>query len=165
MRSNVTKVLALLDGLSRTELKQVRDKASSRIAFDLGAQGKATPEEGTQRLILEMIDDELRRSGRRSIGVVMLAQGQPFKLFQEKIEDGGVGEFLRTASARNRIRERGLIRLGVKLLMADLGRMGVAVSARALMSTVHQIPAVLDRAFPGYAAAGRLYLVVRKEGE
>lgn len=167
----LTEVLRLVETLSRTELKQVRDKVGSRLAFDLAAQGKASPTESHSRMILEIMIDECARKGIQSQGALSLMQKDAFKRFSHIVEDEGIAAFFHTSvnksgtNSSTRVSERGLIRLTVQLLIEDLMRMGVAVSPGTLMRMIDRAPAVLDKAFPGYAAAGLLHLVVRKEGE
>lgn len=166
MASNtITEVLRLVEALSRNELKLVRDKVGSRLAFDISAQGKATANESRPRMILEIMVEQCGRKGIQSRGALSLMQGQAFKRFSTVVEDEGIADFLRQSARQSRVRERGLIRLAVNLLIEDLHFMSVAVSPGTLMRSVERVPAVLDRAFPGYAAAGLLHLVVRKEGE
>lgn len=58
------------------------------------------------------------------------------------------------------LHERALLRVGVRLLYEDIRRMGQAVSLRTLMAQIHRVPAVIDAAFPGYAASGLLHKIL-----
>lgn len=57
-----------------------------------------------------------------------------------------------------------LLALGFRLLYDDLAAMGImAVTPRVLMTHASRIPAIFDRHFPGYAAAGWLRMALRTE--
>lgn len=65
--------------------------------------------------------------------------------------------------ARTRVARLALLEVGFEMLRRDLAAAGFAVTARTLMQCAHQVPAALDKAFPGYAAAGVLGMVVGRE--
>jgi hypothetical protein len=57
---------------------------------------------------------------------------------------------------------RVILATGIDLLYKDLGNMGVVVNPKVLANNLPRIPAVLDRAFPGYARFGMLRLIVKR---
>lgn len=65
--------------------------------------------------------------------------------------------------APDRTRRRALFALGFDLLRAHLAAIGLPVTARTLMAHAHRLPAALDAAFPGYARAGLLGMVLVTE--
>lgn len=168
MGTKLETVLRLLDELPSAELKRARDYAGLRLSHGLAGGGiKTSRQESFAHEVLTMIADECHRRGidvRASSK--RLATNKGFPAFKAKMHDHGeVGGFLKKASERSRVRLRALTRVAVHELVDNMLGMGVAVSATTLMSNIHRIPAVLDRAFPGYAAAGLLQLAVRKEDE
>lgn len=98
----------------------------------------------------------LRMSGER-VAPVALRRSRVYPALRAKAAD--LEPFLARA-APDRVNRRALLALGVELLHIDLVRAGFSVTARTLMSCAHQLPAVLDRAFPGYARCGRLGMIV-----
>jgi hypothetical protein len=167
MSKELTAALRLIDALPRAELERVRNHASARLAFGLAGTGRATKTESLVNALVTIIADECHRQGidvRASS--TRMAKGRAFPAFKAVVEGPqGIGVFLQRASNKSQVRLLALARLSIELLIKNLLDMGVAVSAGTLMRHIHRIPAVLNRAFPGYAAAGMLHLVVRKEGE
>jgi hypothetical protein len=52
--------------------------------------------------------------------------------------------------------------LGVLLLAENMKELSLPVSSRLVMAQIHRIPAVINKAFPGYAQSGMLHLILRK---
>lgn len=52
--------------------------------------------------------------------------------------------------------------LGVSLLADNMKELSFPVSSRLVMAQIHRIPAVINKAFPGYAQSGMLHLILRK---
>ena len=98
----------------------------------------------------------LQESGER-VNPVILRRAVDGPALREKAAE--LAEFA-TKHAATRTRRAALLRLGVELLRRDLARAGMTVTSRTLVACCHQVPAVLDRAFPGYAASGLLGMVV-----
>lgn len=98
----------------------------------------------------------LRLSGERAHPAVLRRSSQ-FPAFAPKTAD--LGQFF-AQHAPARAQRRALLAVGVELLYRDLARAGMSVTSRTLMSCVHQVPGVLDKAFPGYARAGHLGMIV-----
>lgn len=58
-----------------------------------------------------------------------------------------------------------LLKEAVSLLYDDLQHwQGIAISSHTLIQQAHRLPAVLNRAFPGYASNGLLHKIVRTNG-
>lgn len=69
------------------------------------------------------------------------------------------------SSVPNRVQQRALFRTGIILLCHNLAEMNVPVSGLAIMNHIHRIPALVDRAFPGYARHGLLRMIIRSREE
>jgi CheY-like chemotaxis protein len=67
-----------------------------------------------------------------------------------------------TEGVRKAPRSTELAIMLTELLIDQIGKEGLAVSANLVLGQIHRIPAVLDKAFPGYAGAGLLHLIVRR---
>lgn len=167
MGPQLKQVLRLLDQLPSAELERARNHASVRLKNGLAATGKATPADTFAHAALVIIADECHRRGvdvRASSK--RLADNRAFPAFKAKMHDQGeIGGFLRKAARRSQIRLHALTRVGVNELIDGMLEMGWPVSAVTIMSNIHRIPAVLNQAFPGYAAAGLLHLVVREDDD
>lgn len=74
-----------------------------------------------------------------------------------------VSAFLRGAAA-DKVARAALLDLGLELLYKNLAGRGYPASARTLVRQIHRLPAVVDAAFPGYARAGLLGMVLAVEG-
>lgn len=156
------KLRTLIDNLSAIELKSVHEYTAVRMAFGLSGGVKRTDD--YPGIVLDIIIDECRRAGLdRAASPTRLKASRQYKSFAAKVEDEGLADFFREASASNRVRSRKLIRLSVELLIKNLLTMNVPVSTTMVMAHVHRIPGVLNRAFPGYAAGGMLNLVIDAE--
>lgn len=150
-------------GLDTSQLETVRSFASMLIGNGLSA--KSAPDEAKSedmhRMLLEIICAQMKLVGADFSSHVMLSKTPAYRAFQRKLDEQLL-EFMRAAVEKNRISLRALFSLAVDLLYQNLVAMSVPVSARTMMNHIHRIPAVLNAAFPGYAAAGMLNLVVRR---
>ena len=97
-----------------------------------------------------------RASGERA-SPLALRRSPQFPAFRAKARL--LAEFA-AKSAPDRARRRALLDLGFEILYRDLRRAGFSVTSRTLMQCAHQVPASLDRGFPGYAVAGLLGMIV-----
>lgn len=161
----INDVLRLIDALPSAELERVRKHISARLAHGIAAEGRATKEQSIAQSLLIIIADECHRKGvdvRASTS--RLSKGRGYPAFRQNVEgEHGVASFLQCAAIRSKVRTLALARVAIDLLIENLIDMNVAISAGTVMSHIHRIPAVLNLAFPGYAASGLLHLVVRKE--
>lgn len=60
------------------------------------------------------------------------------------------------------VTKRVILSTGIDLLYKDLSGLGVVVSPKVLANSLCNVPAVLDRAFPGYARNGMLNIIVKR---
>lgn len=164
MKDNAAAVIRLINELTSAELKRVLEHAKVRLAHGVAKSGKATPTESMVQTLLGIIVDECKRSGLDQIsGMRVLTTTPNFKPFTRKVEEQGVEGFLRKQADLSKVQMIALARVSVRLLIQDLQEMHIAVSARTIMNHIHRIPGVLNKYFPGYAAAGLLHLIVRTE--
>lgn len=148
-------VVAALPRLSAEERARVAERL--RALSSLGpAQAGTTGPDPAEVLAEVICGVVLRMSGER-VSPAALRRTRTFGALRDKARD--LAPFLE-AAARSRTQRRALLSLGFELLYEDLRRGGFSVTARTLMSCAHQLPAVLDRAFPGYARGGRLSMIV-----
>lgn len=123
-----------------------------------GATG-AFPDEpgGGADVLLEVIAGAVLRLSGERVSPAALRRGPSFSAFRAKARE--ISAFA-AKHAPNRVQRRALLALGVELLHRDLSRAGFSVTARTLMACAHQVPAVLDKSFPGYAQSGFLSMVI-----
>ena len=150
----VDEVCQKLHQLTGPELEQVRQ----RLVM-LRSVGPSSPHEVDDEalLLLEAIVQFLGSRGLEFSKIAMLRKVSQYSVFSDKAKD--VFRFMQGIETRTQ--RRAFLLLAMELLYEDLVNMGIAVSARTMMSHVHRIPAVVGRSFPGYAGAGMLGMIVR----
>lgn len=165
MGADYDQVVAALPRLSPEERARVAQRLEMlqsvspgrSLADATGAfQAAGVADEASGELLAVIADVSLRMSGER----VSPAALRRARQFQSLAAKAGALRRLLEAQAPTRPARRALLALGVELLYRDLARAGFSVSARTLMACAHQVPAALDKAFPGYARAGLLGMVV-----
>lgn len=116
--------------------------------------------DGDIDLCLSAIANMLQRRGLEYARPYVLRKHPGFSAFVQKVPP--VMELLRKATI-NRVELSYLVELSAGLLYEDLTRMGLtAVSSRLLMNHFHRVPSVINKAFPGYLAAGLLGHVIKR---
>jgi hypothetical protein len=94
---------------------------------------------------------------------LMLGFVQPAALQIVRTHTSDIESFLNLTCPETKvITRRGVLATGIDLLYKNLGEMGVVVSPKVLANNLSRIPAVLDRAFPGYARFGLLKMIVQR---
>lgn len=117
----------------------------------------ATGSDLADDLLAAICAEVMRASGERA-NPHQLRRTPQFRSFREKAE--ALEPFVRDNTS-DRTERRALLSVAVRLLYDTIVTEGLAASARTLMLHVHRAPAVLDRAFPGYAASGWLIKVIK----
>lgn len=161
-------ILALLPKLDVAGLQSVQARAKALSQF-----GGAKPSDGLPSqdidapdndadLILSEIAGHLRDRGVEYASVQMLRRVSNYKSFAEKVPPTMI--YFRKVT-KNRVKLRALIRVAIDLLYLDLGKIGLSVTTRTMMSHWHRVPAVIESNFPGYARRGHLGLLLRGPAE
>jgi hypothetical protein len=84
------------------------------------------------------------------------------KLFEQNVSE--IMKFIREVMpGAQRIEQRVLLHLGVRILCEYLAKWGVATSHAVVIRNFSKLPSMFDRAFPGYAAMGLLGMVIKQE--
>lgn len=149
-------VVAALPGLTAEERARVAERLKAGADLAGAAPARAGVPDEALDLLAVIAEEVLRFSGER-VSAAGLARTAQFPAFRAKARELAAFAALH---AQTRAQRRALMAAGVELLRRDLARAGLSVTSRTLMSCVHQVPAVLARAFPGYAEAGLLRMVV-----
>lgn len=146
-------VVRLLPELTPDE----RARIAQRLRALESLAGGSTGDDDLAGVLCDVISATVLRMSGERVAPVALRRSRVYPALRVKAAD--LEPFLARA-APDRVGRRALLTLGVELLHIDLARAGFSVTARTLMSCAHQLPAVLDRAFPGYARCGRLGMIV-----
>lgn len=107
--------------------------------------------------VLRAICDFMTYSGLETPPFGALCRSPLYRAFNDKCP--ALGLFIGEC---NRIERQALLVVGIELLYKNLAQIGIAVSARTLMSHIHRVPAVINKSFPLYAQNGMLRMIVRK---
>lgn len=111
-------------------------------------------------LVLAAITDALRRKGMDNTTVDMAAGFSNYGLFVKQA--AVIGEWVR-GQAMNAGQQRKLYAMMAALLRDDLEKMGLAVTVRLMMQHAHRMQACFHRAFPGYADAGLVSVILNSK--
>ena len=157
-------ILAALPHLPVADLQQVEQRCKAlRGLGNAGAADLADSAPGAadsdSEVILRAISEQLRRLGAEFASVPVLRRAATAS-FRAKAAE--VMDYIRASGITNRVEQAAVATVAVELLYENMTQMGVMVSSRTLLAHVHRLPAALNRAFPGYAAAGILCWIVRK---
>lgn len=64
-----------------------------------------------------------------------------------------------------RIEQEALLTTVIDLLSQDIARLKIPLTGTVILNNLHRIPGVVDKHFPGYAKAGLLKLILRRNSE
>jgi hypothetical protein len=157
-KSSIDEVLSSLSSFSREQLEQI--EAKIRFLKSTGLTTVTVPETDTD-LMLTAISDFFSGQGLEHTTAAMLRKAASFKALQNNMI--ALTQYLQRAAGTLSRTERLLIyRTSVQLLYVNMTKMGIPTSARSIMTHSSRIPAVLNRAFPGYAKLGALHLIVNR---
>jgi len=139
-------IIQALAGMPASELLEVRRCADALIALS------GSTLRGEERSWeLDCVCDALARRGLGAQVAVWRRSGD-LADFRRRLPD--LREFL--TAAGNRDAQQAVLTEGVDLICGQLASWGVVVTARSVVRNLDKLPAVLDRAYPGYAASGLL---------
>ena len=154
-------IVKLLPRLSREQLHAVMARAGALSSMPGPQPGNS--DDCDESLALECICAMMKSKGMEFATPVLLRKSPVFNSFKTEKVPAVMAYLGRAGFTRNET--RAMMQIGLELLMADLGRMGLMISGRALMSHFHRIPSLLNHAFPGYAEAGLLIQVLCRKRE
>lgn len=163
MGEDYDRVVAAIPRMTPEERARIaaRLKAVESLApsgeFQTGRPPQHEPDDAAGELLSIIADVVLRRSGER-VTPAVLRRSPQFRAFRAKALELAV---FAAEHASARVQRRALLALGVELLYRDLRiGPGFSVTSRTLMACIHQVPAVLDKNFPGYASSGLLGMII-----
>jgi hypothetical protein len=113
-------------------------------------------------VLLETISQYARDKGIEFVTVERLRASQQMKQAREKLAEG-LEDYLRNAVAKNRIELRAFMKLAISLVFKEMAQLRLSASGRTVLAYVHRIPAVINKAFPGYASSGMLHLIFQRD--
>ena len=159
MRDELRKAIDATKGLTTDELGVLRTHIAALLALGPSSADTILSASSHDDWVLMGIVDYMRSSQIDLAGVQQLTSGKHYDTFKGKLP--ALHAYLKKVG--NRTAQRALLRLGIGLLHHDVVNMGLAISSRLLMAHIHRIPGVINRAFPGYAQAGLLHMIIRSE--
>lgn len=113
--------------------------------------------------VLASIAEDMRKHGADFTTPDVLYATAGITAFRAKVP--AILEFI-GKHANTDVRRRALLKMGIELLRVDLeDNMQRACTSILMMAHAHRIPAMINRAFPGYARNGLLHLVFAVKGK
>jgi hypothetical protein len=154
----LAKAIRATKGLTTQELQELKGHVSRLLQLGPGSADRAVASSNAPEELI-MIAECCRDRGMPPVKVTDMMHGAQFDTFRVKL--GPVRKFI--ARVGNKTAQRALFKLGLRLLHKDMEERRIAISYLSYLNEVHRIPGVINRAFPGYAQAGRLTLIIRGE--
>lgn len=149
-------VLKELPFLERNDLMAIRARVNALLTVGGGPAGKVQSVRDDVAWVLDIV-----ASFSKNVGIGASEGGMLRKIaptgFADKV--AGVLAYLERAGCRDARDKRAALTTGLDALHRDLTSLRLASSPKLLMMHLHRIPSVVNREFPGYAAAGILRLV------
>lgn len=122
---------------------------------------EAPVDQSDAEFVLGCVINAIEHVGLEYPGKEHLKKSAAYKIFVDKVP--ATMKYLRLHFKTKVERQRALS-LGVVLLHQELSSMGGSVQARRILAHIHRVPAVFNKAFPGYAESKLLHLTVRRRG-
>ncbi len=114
-----------------------------------------------ERILFQAIQSELEAAGFRSrVQYSGITSGKYSKCWKKSVNT--VTEFLDDAFSdysKSEAQRLGLCRIFVQALIKEFKQRGIPVSAGTIVSNLHRVQQVFDRAFPSYLESGLAYLI------
>lgn len=108
--------------------------------------------------LLVMVSEYMRRRGVDFMSPNVLMQDSGFGAFKRKVPS--VMEFMHKLGGKHE--QNMAITMALDLLYHDLTmNLNRAATSKLMMAHIHRLPAMLNRAFPGYAQSGMLKLIMK----
>jgi hypothetical protein len=154
-------ILQVLPKLGKDELEKIKARASALLALGVSA----SPMNGAGKrddvaICIDAICEAMSGLGLGELSPHWLRKTASAG-FAEKVT--GLNRWMGKAGIADSNRRRALIVLGIEMLCRDIDRMGLPSSPKFVMAQIHRLPSLFNRSFPGYAQAGLLGLILRKE--
>lgn len=155
-KQDLDRLLRLLPALTAQEKAQAATQLKALTQFDQAASPGSNIDED---LVLESVHEVLANRGVDfTPPSIMRRRSRGFTVFQKKLP--AIMQFIRQAT-NSRQQERWLLCKGVEALYDHLVGLNVPVSHATILRNIHSVPAVINRAYPGYVECGLLSWAVR----
>jgi hypothetical protein len=138
------KSASVLPKMNPAEMRRLRDQLTARLS-----------------LISNRSSDRRDNVVMRSLAAVMKRKGL---LLPSNVNSSVPTELAHWLASLglNQTEEQMLVELGFSLVVDDLRKVNVPVTAKNLLRNAVRIPSVIDREFPGYAQVGAIRLIIGK---
>ncbi len=165
--SDLQRIIESLPHLDHNELMQIHVRVGSLLknSLDSGSSHKSskyTEPDVDSLMLIEVISDVLASRSGFCIPVPVLRKMRAFLQMQGKTKR--LFQFINQSNLSHS-EMRLLLKIGVRLIISELHEKNLSAGGMDLMMHIHRMPSVLNRAFPGYAASGALYMLVRRNRE
>lgn len=168
--TNLTDILAALPHLQPHERQQLRkalDVLNGHAPLEPPNLAQRIPRQeltADQHRVLEALRRFMKRRGAE---MVVMSQLRTDTEFQDKVT--ALFAFIHKITT-NRQEEAAMLSLGFDLVYDDmvargskLNELRTVATAQAILNRIDRIPALINRQFPGYAAAGVLKWIFKKD--
>jgi hypothetical protein len=138
---------------NRDQLEEVQRYVTGLLA--MGVSGAPSKKLSADVTVLEVLRDECVNLGLGAHFTAGAKRDVLNRSWQLK-------KYLQVGAPKAKLaQQRAILSIAIRLLHQDLAEMKVAISPSTLARNLHRIPAVLDKAYPGYARFGALASILR----
>ena len=155
-KTDLDRLLALLPSLTPKEKVEATKALKALSQFD--RESPDSTADVDEDLVLEAIYDVLTRRGAEFTSPGMYYKSRSFPSFRAKIP--ALMRYVRQA-AQTRQQQRYLLSIGINSLYNYLFAKNIPINYASILRTIDLVPAMVNRAFPGYAESGLLGMIVR----
>ena len=148
----------LIERASRLSKSERKELVRAIKALDGSGLARMSERVSDEDMLLGVVAEVLRAKRVEFSSIAALRQSHDIATVRDKLPE--LMQFLSQAH-NTRAGQHATLRLGVELLYDSLLRMNVPVSGRMLVNHLHRLPSIINEAFPGYAEAGLLSLLVK----
>lgn len=157
MGLTVDRIVAELPHMSKPDRDRILVAIRALDCLGLVEQSKKRTEDVDLDWSLDAIVDVFVSHGVEFPSRTMLIRSNSYSGYKAKLT-----QVMRFLDGFDRAEKRALFTIGIKLLYENLAQLGIPVTAGTILGHVHRVPGVINKAFPGYAEAGMLGLVIGK---
>lgn len=166
MAASYQDLINALPALSADELATLKARASALLALGGGQPSGGPMNAGSgksaaqrQRYALQIV--MLFKERGQVVHLARIFNGVSLTEIDAKID--AIEEWLGAAGVLNLIERDAIVGIGLKALATNFAEINIPLTPRSIASNLHRVPALLEREFPGYAAAGLLRVLIRKK--
>ena len=163
--STIEGIINAVRGLPRADADDVRKRLAALLQFSTWGAEELPPEPAAMR-VFDLVRREMRHQG------LVADTSVPYRRLENKLDFANKAKalvsFMEKQHQERRVQD-GILNIGIRLLIEGMRRSvdrnrdsfdGI-VSINEVCRRIHNVPARLDREFPGYGSAGLLHILVK----